>query len=135
MNTTLHFLSSVYTYINEINLTNYISWSLVYVSIVFSILLVLTDKTTTASNLHYPNKDYDKVHKFFVNLRIKELQFLFYLNMGLIFLAMFMSLSGNIPYVSFITKIAYLVMSIFTIARTFILPLKMLKKAKENVQQ
>lgn len=134
MDTIYYILSIGYNYISTLDLTNYISWSLVYVSFVFSILLMQIDKTTTDSSLHYHNKDYDKINRFFVKLRIKELQFLFYLNVGLIFLAMFMGLSGNIPYISFIAKTAYLVLSVFAIIRTFILPLKMLKKAKMNIQ-
>lgn len=134
MNTLLYILSFIYTYINSLDLTNYISWSLVYVSFIFSVLLVMTDKTTNDSKIYYPNKDYNNTHRFLIKLRIKELKFLFYLNMGLIFLAMFMALSGDILYVNFITKIIYILLSVFTIAKTFILPLKMLKKAHKNVQ-
>lgn len=130
----INFLYGLYDFILSFNLDNYISWTLTYVSIVTGILLVVLEKITDDCNKKYNTKEYTVVHHTIMELKLSKIKRIFYLTLSLISIALFGELVASVNLLCFISKIAYIVVSVVTIMTTIRLPIYIIKNAESKLR-
>lgn len=126
-------LYGVYELILSLNLDNYISWTLTYVSIVTGILLVVLEKITDDCNKKYNTKEYIVIHHTIMKLKLSKIKRIFYLTLSLISIALFGELVASVNLLCFLSKLIYLVVSVLTIITTIGLPMYIIKNAESKL--
>lgn len=112
--------------------SNYIGYSLTYVSIVVGILMVILDNLSQ-DRYEYNTRDYKLVADAFKKIKLQRIKTLFILLLSLIFLALASELVKQWGIVHGVINCLYVVLSCVAIFKTLMLPLDIIKRIKQQV--
>lgn len=130
--TMLNEIQSFFMWFANWNSSNYIGYSLTYVSIIVGILMVVLDNLSK-DKCEYNTRDYKIMANTFKKRKLHRIQTLFFLLMSLIFLALIGELFKQFQIFYGIINFVYVVVSFFAICKTLALPLDIIREVKKRI--
>lgn len=125
-------IQSFFTWFADWDSSNYISYSLTYVSIVVGILMVILDNLSK-DKCEYNTRDYKIVASEFRKRKLRRIKALFFLLLSLIFLALVGELFKQFQIFYGIINFIYIGLSLCAIYKTLALPLDIIREVKKQI--